>query len=1253
MGIGDLFKRSVFGRGRPDEASSTLDPAMVAELRRLDLYKSGLGAEAIRYVAVGDNLALGSIAACSKATPAYAAPYYKDFEAKSAAERAANLALIRGVIAPGGHVERFMAVRHAVGGVHLPHWPGQVTPQQIAVIGLIQALEGGLTAAQVNYAVPWDTVIPVERLLELFVAAGGDVGDLFGFLLNRDQSRHLTAGSWQVSEALADLARTHPAAFASAFLSVDPVRRAAGLTLAAHHGLLALPELTAALVALLTKPYGKTDRELAISALAHLEGDRLAELLDRTLAGADIDTRFGLVQAAGRNRSPALIAQLRERAPVEKAAKVKAAIQSVLEGAQASEAAATTDLPGYVTIEGGFVAIPPAKDMGETQAPPASEAERTAFMACVRLVVAQRADMLAKESKVDAKQAVRFKPPTPEETEAAFDLLTRGIPLRPVASMLLLFDLRARPEFRNWCEGVLDRLPLAVALRSLIGQGYEVVAKLIGQHYSGGGAGAWATDKLREWLEADRCGLRELEAVDRAMRESRMAAAELDARTPDPTRLLREEFASISYGERPATYQSPLKDLPEQAVWPWLAENLSVFDEALGLKPAPKPIPLGRVIAALELLPAVPQRYLPKLLELAVSEKRPLRRRIMALVRPASDLEQRVTALLDDARQQVRVNAATWLADIRAPGGEAALRKRLKKEKADPVRTALIEALQRLGADLTDLVGPASLIAEAEAAAAKGTPELPAWLVGAGLPHVRFRDGADAPAAVLRHWLALAIRLKEPGATGQFGIYLDQLDPADARTLSAWVLESWIAFDTMGATLEDANAYAVAHFAQDWRWVVGPQTPELREELIASLRQQKLGEMLNSGSDTKGVLALACRADPVWAANRVRWYLKKHGRRSSQAMALLDALAGIGAPAAMQVVIAASTRLKQKSTQAHAAEIAERYAEDRGWTFDELADRTTPTAGFDDDGVLDLPCGEDAKPYVARLDAKLAIQLFNPEGKPVKALPAGDDETSRQSQKALSTAKKELKQVVDLQATRLFEAMCAERSWPTADWRDAFHAHPVMRRLVERLVWQGLDADGGALGLFRPTQEGDFTDAADGPVDIDAFARLRLAHGTLVDAETCRDWIAHLKDYEVSPFLLQFDELRAPLLPDQAGSEAIVDRRGWVAESLTYRGVAEKRGYERVMSDGGGCLEYAKAFPAQGVTATIHHSGSHAVDENNRIALKELSFTGKRRSGPLTLQEVPPVIRAECWADYHAMAAKGRFDPDWEKVTAW
>ena len=1258
MGFRQAFGQAVFGRkdGRAQAGPSPLDAALAAELQRLDLYRPGLGAQAIRYVATGEGPAvLDTIAACFSATSRYTAPYHHQYAAKASAENAVALALVTGRIPPGPEVMRMLAVRQAVGSANRFRMGGVTPADDRPVLLLFPIVNAGVEASKVGYSIPWDTLISLGGLLELVKSCGGTMADLFSYILYRDEAQFLSEGSWPVSDECRDLIARYPAAFTAALSMLEARYYPRWIKLAETHGCQAMPEIAAALIAMLSKPFGKNDRELAVSALARLESSALLGLVEQTLGGADADTRFGLVDAAGRNGSPELIAVLRERAKVEKTARVSAAIQAVLEAdapALEQTSGPAGAQPGYAAIDGTFVTIPPTVEIPDETAPAPTDEQCVAFMACVDVIQAERAKELAKRLSAKDDQSRYYQPLTRDEIEATFSLMTQGVSLPKGTNYTLQFAIRRLQSGRMWYESVLERLPPTIALRSLVGSAGSEIGKLMSTHNYVDPANRLALDKLREWLEVGNFGLRELVAAEHRVKQTEPSSG-AEAWPTDPVGHFRAELTSTGYRYDARPYESPLKQLPSEAVWPWLAENLQIFDEALGLQPAAKPILLDRALANLEVLPKVPQRYLAKLLEIAVTEKRPLRRRAMALLREAKDLDKRIEALLDDARQQVRVNAATWLADIRATGSEPALRKRLKKEKSDPVRAALIEALQRLGADLSDVIGPAVLIAEAEKAAQKGKPELPAWLTASGLPTVHFRDGATVPEAVLRHWLALAIRLKDPSASGQFGIYLDQLAPADARALSGWVLESWIAYDTHVSSLDEANAYAVANYPNDWRWQFKPQTAELREQIIAEIVRHKQGEMLNSGSETKGALALACRAEPIWAANRVRWFLKKHGRRSHQAMALLDVLAGIGAPAALQVVIAASARLKQKSTQARAAEIAERYAEDRGWSFDELADRTVPAAGFDDDGVLELPCGEDAKLYVARLDAALGIHLFNPEGKPVKVLPAGEDDATKESRKALSAAKKELKQVVELQGERLFEAMCVERDWPVADWRTAFHEHPVMRRLIERLVWQGLDEEGLPLGLFRPTQEGDFADAAEGAVAIDEFARVRLAHGALVDPETCRAWIAHLSDYEVKPFLAQFDTLRAPLSDEQAETEAITDRLGWTADSLTFRGVAEKRGYERVMRDGGGCNEYTKSFASHGITATIFHTGSYAIDENNRVALKELRFSREGNRGPYRLREVPPVMLAECWADYQAVAAKGAFEPEWEKVAPW
>ncbi|MEM6529840.1 MAG: hypothetical protein AAF653_16190, partial [Chloroflexota bacterium] len=56
-------------------------------------------------------------------------------------------------------------------------------------------------------------------------------------------------------------------------------------------------------------------------------------------------------------------------------------------------------------------------------------------------------------------------------------------------------------------------------------------------------------------------------------------------------------------------------------------------------------------------------------------------------------------------------------------------------------------------------------------------------------------------------------------------------------------------------------------------------------------------------------------------------FLKDHGSRTSQAKALLDVLANIGTPAALQVLLQTADRLKQKSVQAHAAKLIDDVAD--------------------------------------------------------------------------------------------------------------------------------------------------------------------------------------------------------------------------------------------------------------------------------------------------------------------------------------
>jgi len=205
-------------------------------------------------------------------------------------------------------------------------------------------------------------------------------------------------------------------------------------------------------------------------------------------------------------------------------------------------------------------------------------------------------------------------------------------------------------------------------------------------------------------------------------------------------------------------------------------------------------------------------------------------------------------------------------------------------------------------------------------------------------------------------------------------------------------------------------------------------------------------------------------------------------------------------------------------------------------------------------------------------------------------------------------------------------------------------------------VWLGLDADGHTSISFRPLEDGTLSDADDTEVDLDGVAAVRIAHRALID-EAVRDaWVNHLSDYEVQPLFEQFDR---PLLTSKgqdSDAREIDDRRGWMIESFTLRGIAAKLGYQRGQAeDGGVFMEYVKRFEAADIVVLVEFTGSPLPEENIACALLALKFHRIQGGGygwgsAVALDDVPPVLLSEAWNDYRRMAEAGPgFDADWEK----
>ena len=991
----------------------------------------------------------------------------------------------------------------------------------------------------------------------------------------------------------------------------------------------------------------KAVREMAGAVLGSFDAATLEPQAIELLSKGNVKMRAGMVELLAKMGTTSALDALRSHKEKEKTARIVASIDTAITVSDHSQSDSSDNELQYQAIDGSTVDIPKLLPIPDGKTARFGDDDRKSLVALIR----EENDRIKIQNEESKRAGYRYraKPIKEQVASQALSLFNADdIPRDQVKQQLNAF-LTWGPG-KTWARSAMSRLPQNKALRIAV-----AMARTVQQALSPYSQGPFI-DAIRDFINGVDGDIRYLEVIEMELGIKTVFGYGGDRVTRDVASgdLLRHVIQDdYSY------FEEELDNVPTAALWPYIAQNFGVIDEAFGLKPQ-NGVKLSRIggIKLLHRLPKPPVRYFGQLLEAATGETKGGRVEARAMLADAPDVEKHVMALINDSRQAVRAGAAEWIAERQDVEAIPTLKARLKKEKSELAKAAILTALDALGEDLSGFVGPKALLAEAESGLKKAKLDKLDWLAMEHLPKIRYRANRPVPDEVLKWWLFLAVKLKQPGGNALFDIYMERLNPADAETFSAWVLDNWLNYDTARPAEDEANAHAkqnaAGRFKQMRKWVEDYTEARAYEEL----RREFLSEYLNSGAATKGLLALCKHAPTAVAADRVRTYLKNHGSRTSQASALLEMLASIGDPVTLQVVISAATRLKQKGVQRFAGTLVEKVAESKSWSLDELADRTVPSAGLDEEGVLHLPCGIEEKVYLAMIGSAMTLELRNSDGKVIKSLPSGQDDVTKGSKKQLSASRRELKQVIAMQSSRLYEALCSERAWSVEDWKRDIIEHPVMRKLAERAVWIGLDKEEGIVGLFRPTAEGDYTDADDQDVDIATFASIRLAHGALINDSIGKAWESHLKDYEVEPLFPQFGRTLLSLKEDQVSMTTIEDRKGWVTDTFTVRGSASKLGYERGEAmDGGYFCEYTKGFQSAEILAVIEFSGNCLPEENVPAALVSLSFErysgGRRTGGTLKLSEVPPVLLSECWNDYRSMAAKAAFDENWERKMPW
>ena len=733
--------------------------------------------------------------------------------------------------------------------------------------------------------------------------------------------------------------------------------------------------------------------------------------------------------------------------------------------------------------------------------------------------------------------------------------------------------------------------------------------------------------------------------------------------------------------------------------WPWFAERPELLREALE-----KPDSAARALEILGAMPRVPAGLPAVVADIAVGDSKVNRPLAQAVLRSHPRVRVLAEQALGERRAEARASAAAWVGSLGQGASVPALTAAVRREKKDVVRAALLAALRECGGDLSEFLSPRALGAEASRGLKSKTPaSLAAWFDFDSLPAVHWADGTEADPAVIRWWVVLADRLKNPNGRGIIALYLSLLEPSDAAALAGRVVRAWAERDTRRPDPEESRAHAQTagrqayDGAQQWlaqcradkkmadslEWAE-TQAAITLEERIAAAYAEHQRTYAGSAMADKGLLAFTAGMDDGELAGLVRAYMRDNPGRRAQFDALVHCLYANGGRRALQVLLGVARRHKMAGIQATAGALVQETASERGWSAEELADRTVPTAGFDGDGLLRLPYGD--REFTGRLTPDFKIEVSDETGRTRKSLPparAGEDaETVKAAKKRLSAARKEAKEVLTLQSERLYEAMCASRTWSAPEWRELLAGHPLVGRLVTRLIWtvappggeaaaaedSGRDATGdagsaatagsgvsgeissaGAILTFRPAEDGALIGADDAVVELDERARVGLAHRVQLADEEAAAWRQHLADYGVEPL---FDQLSATAPRVAEGQMEMRDFQGHMTDTFALRGAAVKRGYKRgEVMDAGTFYDYVKDFAALGLSAVLGFTGSWVPEDKIPCATKGLSFTrgDDDYEYEIPLTEVPPVLLAECRADYEALAALGPYDPDWKK----
>ncbi|MBG0828253.1 DUF4132 domain-containing protein [Planomonospora sp. ID67723] len=399
------------------------------------------------------------------------------------------------------------------------------------------------------------------------------------------------------------------------------------------------------------------------------------------------------------------------------------------------------------------------------------------------------------------------------------------------------------------------------------------------------------------------------------------------------------------------------------------------------------------------------------------------------------------------------------------------------------------------------------------------------------------------------------------------------------------------------------------------------------------------GALLGADDLVPVLSALAVRTSG--AERQVREELRLAGA-AINALGDCDDPAAVGALGRLQQVIRHRSLRKQIGVALAAA------AGRAGLTPGQLLERSVPAHGLAADGTRSWRL-DGHTVILSVADARTVRLSFTaPDGAALRTLPAALQESRADELAAVKAVRKEVRQTLAAERTRMEGLFTADRAWPYGEWIRHYRDHPITGVVARGLIWQadgvsflGADLSGpGGRILPEPDEE----------------TRIRLWHPARVPPAEVTAWREEIAERRIRQLYKQAFREVYLLTPAEEDTRVYSNRfAAHIVDHPRLYALVKERGWQTTWLgpfDSGSDAEATREL-AEGAWRARFHYGLAAVDAHQATLASTDQLRFDRRDGrawrETELAEVPPLVFSEAMRDVDLFVAVTSIaaDPQW------